>query len=122
MPKRAHVNDTIYREWSLQVRRVNAYVAVDDAEGFILEHALISPPRTWPPLPHSTQQTRLTSNKRKMDWNSVDNVDEEVEIPQAEDGEGEKERCVICLMGLRDRTIAGVCGHEFCVSLSLGGF
>ena len=26
------------------------------------------------------------------------------------------ERCVICLMALRDRAIVGVCGHEFCVS------
>jgi E3 ubiquitin-protein ligase Topors len=35
------------------------------------------------------------------------------------EGEANKERCVICLMGLRDRTIVGVCGHEFCVSLLL---
>jgi E3 ubiquitin-protein ligase Topors len=33
------------------------------------------------------------------------------------DGDANKERCVICLMALRDRTIVGVCGHEFCVSL-----
>lgn len=32
---------------------------------------------------------------------------------EAEDGQ---ERCVICLMALRDRTVVGVCGHEFCVS------
>lgn len=31
---------------------------------------------------------------------------------EAEDGQ---ERCVICLMVLRDRTVVGVCGHEFCV-------
>lgn len=35
------------------------------------------------------------------------------------EGEANKERCVICLMGLRDRTIVGVCGHEFCVSFRL---
>ena len=32
--------------------------------------------------------------------------------------DADKERCVICLMALRDRTIVGVCGHEFCVSAS----
>jgi E3 ubiquitin-protein ligase Topors len=32
-----------------------------------------------------------------------------------------KERCVICLMALRDRTVVGVCGHEFCVSTYLFG-
>lgn len=102
---------------------------VDDAEGFILEHALISPPRTWPPLPPSTQQNRLTSNRRKMDWNESmkNNPDQPVVVPSKQDnpgeaddgdadGEGDRERCVVCLMGLRDRTIAGVCGHEFCVS------
>ena len=35
------------------------------------------------------------------------------------DEDENKERCVICLMALRDRTIVGVCGHEFCVSRSL---
>lgn len=34
-----------------------------------------------------------------------------------DDEDGDVERCIICLMGLRDRTIVGVCGHEFCVSL-----
>jgi len=34
--------------------------------------------------------------------------------------DAEKERCVICLMALRDRTIVGVCGHEFCVSAPRG--
>lgn len=32
------------------------------------------------------------------------------------EGDSDKERCVICLMALRDRTIVGVCGHEFCVN------
>ena len=35
------------------------------------------------------------------------------------DEDENKERCVICLMALRDRTIVGVCGHEFCVSRPL---
>lgn len=34
------------------------------------------------------------------------------------DEEDSQERCVICLMALRDRTVVGVCGHEFCVSLA----
>jgi len=40
------------------------------------------------------------------------------------DEDENKERCVICLMALRDRTIVGVCGHEFCVCrpLSLYSF
>lgn len=37
-------------------------------------------------------------------------------LPSNED---ELDRCAICLMGLRDRTAAGACGHEFCVSLRL---
>ena len=93
---------------------------MDEAEGFILEHALISPPRSWPLLPpQSSQQARVTSTKRKMDWdNEARNIpDEPVELPrQATPEDADKERCVICLMALRDRTIVGVCGHEFCVS------
>ena len=37
-------------------------------------------------------------------------------VPVGGDEEANSERCVICLMALRDRTIVGVCGHEFCVS------
>lgn len=101
-------------EWRL------TYVKVDEAEGFLLEHALVSPPRTWPPLP-PTQTDRLTQNRRKMDWEGEvrANPDEVVVIPtRSDDGHGDanKERCVICLMALKDRTIVGVCGHEFCVS------
>ena len=54
-----------------------------------------------------------------MDWdNEARNIpDEPVELPrQATPEDADKERCVICLMALRDRTIVGVCGHEFCVS------
>lgn len=57
-----------------------------------------------------------------MDWEGEAKAhpDEPVVIPaRSDDGHGDsnKERCVICLMALRDRTIVGVCGHEFCVSL-----
>jgi E3 ubiquitin-protein ligase Topors len=61
-----------------------------------------------------------------MDWEGEvrDNPDELVSVHSAvKDGDGDgdndsnKERCVICLMALRDRTIVGVCGHEFCVGL-----
>jgi E3 ubiquitin-protein ligase Topors len=56
-----------------------------------------------------------------MDWEGevAANPDEPIERPTAgsEDGDSNKERCVICLMALRDRTIVGVCGHEFCVSV-----
>lgn len=96
--------------------------AVDEAEGFLLEHALVSPPRTWPPLP-ATQTDRLAQNRKKMDWELEVRAhpDEPVVIPPKADhdaqlhGDSNKERCVICLMALRDRTIVGVCGHEFCV-------
>jgi len=109
--------------------------AVDEAEGFILEHALISPPRTWPPLPpEPDQQARVSGLKRKMDWEgeAAKHPDEPVDVSAIvtaksnglANGHGdkhedaEKERCVICLMALRDRTIVGVCGHEFCVSVA----
>jgi E3 ubiquitin-protein ligase Topors len=98
---------------------------VDEAEGFLLEHALISPPRTWPPLP-VTQSDRITQGRKKMDWEGEvrDNPDEAVSVHSAvKDGDGDgdsnQERCVICLMALRDRTIVGVCGHEFCVRIML---
>jgi E3 ubiquitin-protein ligase Topors len=56
-----------------------------------------------------------------MDWEGEvrDNPDDPTPIPHrgGEEGEENKERCVICLMALRDRTIVGVCGHEFCVGL-----
>ncbi|WVF66932.1 hypothetical protein IAT40_001675 [Kwoniella sp. CBS 6097] len=126
MPRKAPVNQSIY---------------LDEAEGFILEHALFSPPRTWPPLPHEPQAARLTSSRKRMDWEEEmrTHPDEEVGFPipparvrkvstgsgkadgfghDVEDEEDEEdansERCVICLMALRDRTIVGVCGHEFC--------
>lgn len=56
--------------------------------------------------------------KRREDQNGneEDVVGKETQV--GDDGEdGDEERCIICLMGLRDRTIVGVCGHEFCVSL-----
>jgi len=93
---------------------------VDEAEGFLLEHALISPPRTWPPLP-TTQADRVAQGRKKMNWEGEvrDNPDDPTPLPHIHgggaDGEENKERCVICLMALRDRTIVGVCGHEFCV-------
>lgn len=119
MPRIPHVRD-IYRELDHGCLFPAADPAVDEAEGFILEHALISPPRTWPPLP-ATQADRLTQNRKKMDWEGEvrANPDEPVVLPtRSDDGHGDanKERCVICLMALRDRTIVGVCGHEFCVS------
>lgn len=61
-----------------------------------------------------------------MDWEGevLAHPDEPIVIPAAaagsDDGDANKERCVICLMVLRDRTIVGVCGHEFCVCPSLG--
>jgi E3 ubiquitin-protein ligase Topors len=94
---------------------------VDEAEGFLLEHALMPLPRTWPPLPHEQSQSdRLTATRKKMDWEdeAKKHPDEPVEIPVRKDTveeDANKERCVICLMALRDRTIVGVCGHEFCV-------
>ena len=44
--------------------------------------------------------------------------DEQIDVPLKKDHDEDAnlERCVICLMALRDRTIVGVCGHEFCVS------
>lgn len=96
---------------------------VDEAEGFLLEHALISPPRTWPPLP-ATQSDRITQGRKKMDWEGEvrGNPDEPMTAhshshsgDKEGEGDSDKERCVICLMALRDRTIVGVCGHEFCV-------
>lgn len=54
-----------------------------------------------------------------MDWEGQvrDIPDEPVKVPRkATPEDADKERCVICLMALRDRTIVGVCGHEFCVS------
>jgi hypothetical protein len=56
-----------------------------------------------------------------MDWEGEvrDNPDEPVPLHHTHGGGADedenKERCVICLMALRDRTIVGVCGHEFCV-------
>lgn len=95
---------------------------MDEAEGFLLEHALMPLPRTWPPLLNQHSQTnRLVSARKKMDWEDEvrNHPDEPVEIPLRKDvveEDANKERCVICLMALSDRTIVGVCGHEFCVS------
>jgi len=56
-----------------------------------------------------------------MDWEGEvrDNPYDPTPLPHMHgggaDGDENKERCVICLMALRDRTIVGVCGHEFCV-------
>ncbi|WVR04167.1 hypothetical protein IAU60_001167 [Kwoniella sp. DSM 27419] len=127
MPRKAAVDQSMY---------------IDEAEGFILEHALFSPPRTWPPLApdQQPQANRLASSRKKMDWEEEvrTHPDEPIDYPirrkpstgakvqlavgdeagedkddYAED-DVDGERCVICLMGLRDRTILGVCGHEFC--------
>ncbi|RSH94263.1 hypothetical protein EHS25_004066 [Saitozyma podzolica] len=124
MVRKAEVEDRLY---------------MDEAEGFLLEHALFSPPRSWPPLPPPredddlpagyipphpparTQSDRLATSRRKMDWDTemATHPDEPVEIPvpartKSEEDDANSERCVICLMALRDRTIVGVCGHEFC--------
>ncbi|WVW79787.1 hypothetical protein I302_101757 [Kwoniella bestiolae CBS 10118] len=106
---------------------VDQAIYLDEAEGFILEHALFSPPRTWPPLPPETQEVRLAATLKKMDWEEEVRAhpDEPIDIPipsrarkhsitTESDDDANKERCVICLMELRDRTIVGVCGHEFC--------
>lgn len=72
-------------------------------------------------MPHEQSQSdRLTATRKKMDWEdeAKKHPDEPVEIPVRKDTveeDANKERCVICLMALRDRTIVGVCGHEFCV-------
>ncbi|RXK37011.1 hypothetical protein M231_05718 [Tremella mesenterica] len=94
---------------------------VDEAEGFLLQHALFSPPRAWPPTapPPVDQSTRLAAGKKKMDWEDQVRLhpDEPMDLSWSKkegDDECNKERCVICLMPLRDRTIVGVCGHEFC--------
>jgi E3 ubiquitin-protein ligase Topors len=106
---------------------------VDEAEGFLLQHALVSPPRTWPPLPPN-QKDRLAATRKKMDWDGEvrSHPDEPVDSEYytklgsgsgsgsgsgaGNEDDANKERCVICLMALRDRTVVGVCGHEFCVS------
>ncbi|ORY27653.1 hypothetical protein BCR39DRAFT_594419 [Naematelia encephala] len=103
MPRKQAVDDAIY---------------LDEAEGFLLEHALFSPPRTWPPLhADQPQSARLAASRKKMDWDDevAQHPDEPIILPpKREDEDANKERCVICLMALRDRTIVGVCGHEFC--------
>jgi hypothetical protein len=74
-----------------------------------------------------TQAKRRTASTGMADWF-------EIEQPSAggsngadgngtrhdgfDEAEDSQERCVICLMALRDRTVVGVCGHEFCVSHS----
>lgn len=116
---------------------------MDEAEGFLLEHAVFSPPRTWPPLapepidsyvprPRAASD-RLAGSLRKVDWEAEaaahphDDTAAALDLAagpsgwgkgkEAESGDDEdSERCVICLMGLKDRTAVGVCGHEFCVS------
>ncbi|KAK6906980.1 hypothetical protein I203_100969 [Kwoniella mangroviensis CBS 8507] len=119
---------------------VNQAIYLDEAEGFILEHALFSPPRTWPPLPPEPQEVRLANSRKKMDWDEEVRAhpDKPIDIPfptrkrsithkeraldgdedededEDEAGDSNKERCVICLMELKDRTIVGMCGHEFC--------
>ena len=98
---------------------------MDEAEGFLLEHALMPLPRAWPPLPSDrSKSARLTSTRKRMDWEDEvrNHPDEPVDIPARKDlvdEDANKERCVICLMALRDRTIVGVCGHEFCVGSPL---
>ncbi|KAK8861223.1 hypothetical protein IAR55_002042 [Kwoniella newhampshirensis] len=116
MPRKAAVDQSIY---------------MDEAEGFILEHAVVaSPPRSWRPLPpdHASQSqpSRLASTRKKMDWEEEvrTHPDEPITFPlpsrrltggsSGDEDDANKERCVICLMALRDRTIVGVCGHEFC--------
>ncbi|KAK1920779.1 hypothetical protein DB88DRAFT_513526 [Papiliotrema laurentii] len=104
MPRRVGHDETLY---------------LDEAEGFILEHALVSPPRTWPPRsPTTSRQARVISTKRKMDWEEEvrahEDDPEEVITHVEKNDDADKERCVICLMALRDRTIVGACGHEFC--------
>ena len=95
---------------------------MDEAEGFLLEHSLLPLPRTWPPLSNEPSQTdRLAAKRKKVDWEDEvrNHPDEAIEIPMRKDkdeDDANRERCVICLMALRDRTIVGVCGHEFCVS------
>jgi E3 ubiquitin-protein ligase Topors len=91
----------------------------DEAEGFLLDHALISPARTWPPLPVvDPQPIRLAATRKKMDWEEAlrSQPDEPIKVPLRSEEDADKERCVICLMALRDPAIVGACVHEFCVS------
>ncbi|WVQ83432.1 hypothetical protein IAT38_005573 [Cryptococcus sp. DSM 104549] len=119
MPRQADVASSIY---------------LDEAEGFILEHAIVpSPPRSWRPAPPpapAPQAERLAEKRKKMDW--AEEVRAHPDEPMDEsywkkpkkgkgvdneaegDEDADSERCAICLMALRDRAIAGVCGHEFC--------
>lgn len=53
--------------------------------------------------------------REDQDGSEMDVMGKETQVGDGDDGD--EERCIICLMGLRDRTIVGVCGHEFCVSL-----
>ncbi|WVQ74691.1 hypothetical protein IAR50_004295 [Cryptococcus sp. DSM 104548] len=127
MPRNIAVEDNLY---------------LDEAEEFILEHAVVaSPPRSWrpkpnPPAPSTTPHPppERTTKPKKMDWTEqvrahpdepldesywkkgkrrVSGVVDDYEVGD-EEGVADQERCIICLMGLRDRTIIGVCGHEFC--------
>ncbi|KIR57525.1 hypothetical protein I314_06664 [Cryptococcus bacillisporus CA1873] len=56
--------------------------------------------------------------KRREDQNRNEEgvVGKETQVGD-DDEDDDEERCIICLMGLRDRTIVGVCGHEFCFYL-----
>ncbi|TYJ55817.1 hypothetical protein B9479_003469 [Cryptococcus floricola] len=128
MPRNIAVEDNLY---------------LDEAEEFILEHAVVaSPPRSWrpkptpsnPPTTSTAPLERTTTTRRKMDWTEqvkahpdepldesywkkgkrrASGVADDYEVGD-EEGGADQERCIICLMGLNDRTIVGVCGHEFC--------
>ncbi|OXG11998.1 hypothetical protein C366_05720 [Cryptococcus neoformans Tu401-1] len=50
--------------------------------------------------------------REDQDGSEKDVMGKETQVGGGDDGD--EERCIICLMGLRDRTIVGVCGHEFC--------
>lgn len=117
---RARRDSLPYATIACHLQQYPSSLPVDEAEGFILEHALVSPPRTWPPRsPTTSRQARVISTKRKMDWEEEvrahEDDPEEVITHVEKNDDADKERCVICLMALRDRTIVGACGHEFCV-------
>ncbi|WVN84879.1 uncharacterized protein L203_100015 [Cryptococcus depauperatus CBS 7841] len=125
MPRRAAAEDNIY---------------LDEAEGVILSHTVANLPSRPSSLPRKPSPERLAATRKRMEWdnelpaNPNESLNESYtkrnkgkrrEFTASEknvydtklsgDEEGvDQERCSICLMGLRDRTIVGVCRHEFC--------
>ena len=93
-------------------------------------HASGSAVQAGPPSPRASkgkQRTASTGASGMGDWFEIEQSaaaiaggsnDTSGHAHSSYDEEDSQERCVICLMALRDRTVVGVCGHEFCVSLA----